>query len=217
MELIILIGVLIVLGFWGWRFLRRQGFQPAQKPVPQKESRGEELPLEYGQDKLVLLVRDPNTLFAYWEVSATTRESFHSQYGPRAWLNSQPVLKVHQLDSPQGKKVIWSTDIRMDDLTDNWYLQLNKPSSTFFADLGRLMPDGSFALLLRSNLVTTPSDRVSAVIDPLWPPLEGIWGYLGWPEGEEKEGSGDPLSSIVLVSSATFWQEQRARLEEGRK
>src|ERR1043166_5379697 len=38
-------------------------------PAPQRE-----LPLEYGDTKIVLLVRDPEWIFAYWEVNDATRQ-----------------------------------------------------------------------------------------------------------------------------------------------
>ena len=50
----------------------------AGEPMPPP---GPDLPSSYGQDRLILLARDPHTLFATWELSGGKREQVLAQSG----------------------------------------------------------------------------------------------------------------------------------------
>lgn len=149
--------------------------QPATKPdMPV-------IPWNYGKDRLTLMVRDPNWIFAYWEISATKQQEFDSNFGQDAWTNSRSVLRVYDITGVagfNGTNANNYTDISINDYVDSWHIDMERPNSTFCVDLGRLFPDGTFITLLRSNIVQTPSVAVSNLLDEEWMWIEGIYRTL---------------------------------------
>ncbi len=135
------------------------------------------LPKSYGVDRLVLLARDPNWLYAYWEITATRQEEFISSYGPSSWASTQPVLRVYDVTGIQfnGYNANSYTDIRVNDFADNWHIEVGAPDRSFCVDLGRMFPDGRFVTLLRSNVVTTPRASLSDRLDEEWMWIEGLY------------------------------------------
>lgn len=136
-----------------------------------------ELPRRYGEDRLVLLARDPHWLFAYWEVSATKQEEFQARYGPEAWRTSRPVLRLYDVTGIkfEGYNANSYVDIPISEEADNWYLEVGQPNRTFCVDLGRLLPTGEFVTLLRSNLAHTPRAALSELCDEEWMWIEGVY------------------------------------------
>lgn len=151
--------------------------EPKPEPVPLSEM---ELPKAYGIDRLILMVRDPHWLYAYWEISATKQEEFDSNFGVGAWNSSRPVLRVYEVAGEEfnGSNAISYTDIGIGEENDNWYINVGKPNRTFCVDLGRIFPDGRFVTLLRSNTVTTPRESLSECLDEEWMWIEGIYNAL---------------------------------------
>lgn len=152
------------------------------------------IPHNYGVDRLVLSVKDPNWLHAYWEISATKHEEFISQHGTEAWHSSRPVIRVYDIsDLKEEVTILYHSfkEVYIDPWADNWFIEVGQPDRTFFVELGRLLVDGNFISLLRSNLVTTPRASVSNRFDEEW-----MWiGELYQSIGRISYG----LSSEVLV------------------
>ncbi|RKO66993.1 DUF4912 domain-containing protein [Desulfofundulus salinus] len=149
-------------------------------PVPQVEQSPPpvpELPRRYGVDRLVLLVRDPYWLYAYWEITATRQEEFNATYGPRAWNTTRPVLRVYDVTGItfNGYNANSYMDINVQEGVDNWHIPVGQPNRSFCVDLGRMFPDGRFVTLLRSNVVTTPRSRLSECLDEEWMWIEGVY------------------------------------------
>ncbi|MDD4170321.1 MAG: DUF4912 domain-containing protein [Desulfotomaculaceae bacterium] len=152
----------------------------ALKP-PKNQSLEAELPHHYGMDRMILMVRDPHWLFAYWELTATKNEQFTNNYGPEAWSATHPVLRVYDITDVDfnGKNAIGYTDIHVSENIDNWYIQVGEPDRTFCIDLGRMFSDGRFITLLRSNTVTTPRASLSDRLDEEWMWIEGLYRSIG--------------------------------------
>ena len=111
------------------------------------------LPLNYNDNKIVLLVRDPYKLFAYWEISNDKNENFISEFGKEAWNNSKPVLKVTNVTHSK----VYFVDI--DAFASNWYLEVNQPNCYFTAEVGRLFRNDLFVAFASSNSVHTPFNK----------------------------------------------------------
>ncbi|SFQ97365.1 DUF4912 domain-containing protein [Desulfoscipio geothermicus] len=151
---------------------------PAFQPKPAVKPETPEIPWHYGMDRMVLMVRDPSWIFAYWEISATKQEEFARQYGPDAWNNSRSVLRVYDVTGIEhftGLNANNYMDISINDEVDSWHIDVSRPNSAFCVDLGRLFPDGTFITLLRSNIVQTPSVSISNLLDEEWMWIEGIY------------------------------------------
>jgi hypothetical protein len=126
----------------------------------------ENLPRYYGKDTLVLMPRDPYWLFAYWEISEPTRERIRNEWGEGDLAAAEPVLRVYRY--LWGKEEIESSyDIPLPDGTDSWHLQVGVADRLYHVELG-WKRHGQFFAVLRSNIVRTPRDAVSDIIDENW-------------------------------------------------
>lgn len=181
LSLLWLLTLMVALGILGgylwYRFLRR--WRVPAKPLPAASAAEAEyrLPTSYGQDEIVLMVKDPHWLYAYWDLAPTTASAFEQSFGLNSWNYSQPVLRLYDLTGNPNLNFEQAPyqDIAISDTANNWYIFVGQPRHVFGIDLGRLLPQGQFVRLIRSNVVTTPSDSVSSEIDPNWPPLGAIW------------------------------------------
>lgn len=146
-----------------------------QEPIP-------EPPCNYGNDRLVLMVKDPNWLYAYWEISPAKKEDFCKQYGSLAWLSAPLLLRVFDITGIDfnGENACSYLDIQIMEETGNWYINIGQPNRNFILDLGKRLPDGRFITLLRSNMVMTPRSCMSDQMDDEeWMWIEGIDYYIG--------------------------------------
>lgn len=133
-------------------------------PVVQKfeSARPFELPQGYGDNKIVLLVRDPYWIYSYWEMSLSRIAEIKREIGPDVFSSSREFLRVYNVDN-------WDAfDIEVTGSAKNWYINVPQCNASYCADIGFKTPDGRFIAAARSNTVTTPLDRMSDVIDEQW-------------------------------------------------
>ncbi len=152
---------------------------PANQPTVAERG---ELPLAYGQDRIVLMTRDPFVVHAYWETSQERLEREKAWFG---W-GSKLSVRIYDITGVQfdGRNAIGYYDQEVLEQTGTWYFDLGRPSHSFCADLGLLSPEGKFLTLVRSNYVNMPRAGVSDVIDEEWMLAdEEFWKLYGYPEG----------------------------------
>lgn len=126
---------------------------PKLEALPAYEFLGT-LPESYGTKKLFLVARDPHILFAYWDL---TREQY--QDATRGAHDGKVFLEVYALGEGRVQQIhVW-------DSHKNWYLQVNRPDTSFVAQLGYYRHDGGFEVLARSSEVRTPRDTLSPHTD----------------------------------------------------
>jgi uncharacterized protein len=127
-----------------------------------------ELPQGYGKDRIVAMVRDPYWVHAYWEVTRQAVQRAEAALG-QEWYGSRPILRVLDVTSNDMSNSVESivTDITIHGGVNNWYLNVANPRS-YRIDIGYLSKSGTFYVLARSNVVTTPRAGVSDVIDENW-------------------------------------------------
>lgn len=134
-------------------------------PVVQKfeEERKEfELPSGYGDNKIVLMVRDPYWIYAYWEVNQKRIGEIKRELGEEIFSKSKECLRVYNVDN-------WdSFDIEATGGAKSWHIKVSTANASYCADVGFKTEDGRFIAAAHSNTVTTPSDRPSKVIDEEW-------------------------------------------------
>lgn len=124
----------------------------------------EKLPPLYGADRLVLLTRDPYWLFAYWEVTPTTRKQLEME-GQRAWEHLNLALRVTRYDTDKEEGCF---HIGINHTTVDWCIEAGVPDRYYKVELGGQIPGRGFVPLLCSNIVKTPRDQISDVIDENW-------------------------------------------------
>ncbi len=124
------------------------------------------LPERYGDDYLVLMTRDPYCLFAYWEISLSTLKRLPPDGGEITGFPFE--MRVFKHYPRQEGEIESFFDLQLTPGSVSWYITVTEPGCSYHAELGRLLPDGSFMTLLHSNIVQTPRDSVSNVIDENW-------------------------------------------------
>ncbi len=132
-----------------------------------------DLPAGYGKDRIVVMVRDPYWLHAYWELTRHAIQRAEAALG-QEWHTAKPILRlldVTSRDTTSAAETI-VRDIDIHGGCNNWYLEVGNPPRSFRVDIGYLSRSGRFYVLARSNVVTTPRAGVSDVIDENWADLD---------------------------------------------
>jgi hypothetical protein len=126
-------------------------------------------PNGFTRDRLVVMVRDPYWLHAYWELTRHGVERAQAAMGEQ-WHSARPVLRLMEVSSSgttnTTEMVLRSIEIHGG--VNNWYVDVNDPPRSYRLDIGYLAPSGKFFLLARSNIVTTPKAGASDSIDENW-------------------------------------------------
>lgn len=138
------------------------------------------LPASYGTDRIVLMVKDPWWLFAYWEIQPQTERAARRQLLPHEVAGLQTILRVYDVSRLRSgaKPTHPAFDIPLSGLATNWYLPVNPPHHSWMVDIGILTTNGRFIMLARSNRVQTPRGGPSDVIDPAWAVTEAQFRKL---------------------------------------
>jgi hypothetical protein len=131
------------------------------------------LPTGYGKDRIVVMVRDPYWLHAYWELTHHAIQRAEAALG-QDWHGSKPILRVFDVSSQDTTSTSESIvrDIEIHGGCNNWYIEVSNPPRSFRVDIGYLSRRGQFFVLARSNIVNTPRAGVSDVIDENWSDLD---------------------------------------------
>lgn len=127
------------------------------------ESPYSEIPREYGENRIVLLVRDPEWVYAYWEVTPDALGDANRRAGdPEARLT----LRVYDVTEAKDLTSFW--DIELYQRIGNWYIEVGRPERTYLVDIGMKSRAGTFATIARSNTGQTPPNAPSPRFDEEW-------------------------------------------------
>ncbi len=130
-----------------------------------------DLPVSYGDTKIVLLPRDPWWCFTYWEIGEQTKQEIKNLYGEnvRTILRVYDVTNVENFDGKNANKYF---DIAINLQTNNWYINLPETNRSWCVDLGIITAEGKFVTVVRSNTVIMPRFGVSPLTDSQWAVLQ---------------------------------------------
>ena len=157
-------------------------------------------PQTHGEDLVVLMVRDPYWLFAYWEFSPDLNDNLIARLGEETLRNSRLVLRVYDVTGTDADNPVGYHDIDVAPGARDWYINVTHVESEYCIDIGLILPDGSFVVIARSNRVSLPPIGPSAEVDEQWVTLESLgeiysldergptsgsggWGSGGWGQG----------------------------------
>jgi hypothetical protein len=130
--------------------IRAAKFLPRELPKRLFEEERFLFPESYGQNRIRLLVRDPEWIFAYWDVKPQALQELAKSLGERALALSRLTLRV--VDPVSGG----SSDILLPAGARWWYVKTDAARRTYRAELGVTLPSGQFRKLAESNTVVTP-------------------------------------------------------------
>lgn len=121
------------------------------------------------RDRLVVMVRDPFWLHAYWELTRHGVERAEAALG-QDWHTARPVLRLLDVSSAgttsSAERVIRHIDVHGG--VNNWYIDVQDPPQTYRVDIGYLATNGRYFVLARSNVVSTPRAGASDELDNNW-------------------------------------------------
>jgi hypothetical protein len=117
------------------------------------------------RDRLVVMVRDPYWLHAYWELSLQSIQRAQAALGQH-WHAAQPVLRLFQVSEEGVARLVRTIDIHGG--VSNWYIDVQDPPEQFQLDIGYLATGHRFHSLARSNMVSTPQPGITDALDENW-------------------------------------------------
>lgn len=113
-------------------------------------------PESYGQSRVRLLVKDPEWLFAHWDVDPQSLARVRQELGERASALSRLTLRVTDPHNGGESRILLPEGAR------SWYVRADGAERSYQAQLGLTLPSGEFRSLAESNTVRTPRSGPSA-------------------------------------------------------
>ncbi|HEY3319196.1 MAG TPA: DUF4912 domain-containing protein [Planctomycetota bacterium] len=126
----------------------------------------------YGLDRLVAMVRDPEWVFLYWELNGCALRQLTSVHAADAKRGLRWVLRVSSLCDMSSYMV--DVDVG----AGNWYLKV-APAACLRVELGFTDMQDQFLSLVKSDEVRMPKATVSASLEERW---------MSLPDGEDYSG-----------------------------
>ncbi len=120
-----------------------------------------DLPQGYGESRIVLLPRDPQWAYAYWDVPNEHRQELRQQGGQQLALRVYDTTGI-DLNSRKAHNV---QEYLCDELAREWYLPIPVSDREYVIDIGYRCPDGRWLVLARSAPVTIPPAYPSDWVD----------------------------------------------------
>ena len=156
-----------------------------------------EIPEAYNENYLVLMVRDPYCLFAYWELTGEQRNLVAGEFGC-GWGEVPLLLRLYDVTGINfdGRNAHKFRDLSVHALANNFYLQEIEANRSYCVDLGVITPDGRFVTLLRSNIIATPRDTLAD---------GSVWEMADLLDREVRK----PVEEIKTISSDVYYYDER--------
>jgi len=146
------------------------------------------------KDRLIVMVRDPYWLHAYWELSRKSVERAKVALGQH-WHGARPILRVYEVlrDGTTTSTRQPLRDVEIHGGVHNWYIDVQHPPKHYQLDIGYLSPAGRFYCLARSNVVSTPPASAGDAFDKNWADVAKDFDRVFALSGgySEPEASGD--------------------------
>lgn len=116
------------------------------------------IPHAYGDNKIILMIRDPWTLFSYWETRKDVEDNLRNEIKQKGLTVSKSILRVYDItDSSEEEPLEAAFDYELKDLANSWYIHTQRTGRRWIVDIGLLCTTGEFFRLARSNAVSAPS------------------------------------------------------------
>ena len=147
-----------------------------------REKKQFRFPGGYGDNKIVILIRDPWWIFAYWEIRHEKEEDVVKKIKNDGDDPVKSILRIYDVTDINfnGKNAHSHFDIELKGLANSWYINVGSPDRSWVVDIGIVTKKGSFYLLARSNIVRTPRYGMSEKLDAEWMmPEDEYWKMFG--------------------------------------
>ena len=158
--------------------------------IPDEVDIVRELPDRYKETKLVLMMRDPEWCFFYWDISDEDI-NYHSLKGKRI---SVRIFHVFGYDINNGEI---HKEIEVNYIYGDRYVNLAMPHAYFIGELGYYDENNRFIVLARSNMIYAPRDSMSNVYDEEWMVNEEIIKLLKSPKALRESLSSATIFELI--------------------
>ncbi|WP_295156955.1 DUF4912 domain-containing protein [uncultured Brachyspira sp.] len=183
--------------------------EEVKKPeyIPDEVDIVRELPDRYNETKLVLMMRDPEWCFFYWDISDDDI-NYHSLKGKRI---SVRIFHVFGYDITNGEI---HKEIEVNYIYGDRYINLAMPHAYFIGELGYYDENNRFIVLARSNMIYAPRDSMSNVYDEEWMVNEEIIKLLKSPKALRESLSSATIFELIdlrrhhLASSSSLFMKK---------
>jgi hypothetical protein len=120
-----------------------------------------DLPGGYGESRVVLMPRDPQWAYTYWDIPNDHKEELRRQGGQQLALRLYDVTDISlEYQSPHSIQ-----EYPADELAREWYLPMPVSDRDYVVDIGYRCADGRWLILARSAPVHVPPVYPSDWID----------------------------------------------------
>jgi hypothetical protein len=130
--------------------IRSAKYTPRDLPPRLFEEERFLFPETYGLNRVRLLVRDPEWLFAYWDVSPAAMKDLAKSLGERTLAVSRLTLRITDPVSGGSSDILLPAGARW------WYVRADSTPRSYKAELGLTLPSGEYRRISESNTVVTP-------------------------------------------------------------
>jgi hypothetical protein len=137
--------------------IREAKYLPRELPKRLFEEERFVFPETYGVNRIRLLVRDPEWIFAYWDVNLEAMKDLARNVGERSLALSRLTLRIVDPVSGAVRDILLPPGARW------WYVRTDAARRKYRAELGITLPSGEYRRLAGSNTVVTPRVGPSAV------------------------------------------------------
>jgi hypothetical protein len=131
---------------------------------------------------MVLMPRDPEWLYVYWDVPASRLVDVAAELGADV-ADLRLALRVYDVTDAvanaaepplDAENRISETDVTPND--DHWYIKGGRPEAAYCVEYVALGPNGRAAMVVLSNVASTPTDRVAPQTSERWiqPGVSGL-------------------------------------------
>ena len=149
-------------------------FVPSTEPIPAEALASvdeglPDLPSGYGESRIVLMPRDPQWAYAYWDIPNNHKAELRRQGGARLALRFYDVTDIEVgYQAPHSLQ-----QYECDEMAREWYLPIPVSDRDYAIEIGYLCNDGRWLLLARSAPVHIP---------PVYPSdwIEDHFTTVGW-------------------------------------
>jgi len=156
-----------------------------------------DLPGGYGKSKIVMMPRDPQWSYIYWDVPHEDKENLRRQGGQQLALRLYDITNLNlETETPHSIQ-----EYLVDELAREWYVPIPFSDRDYLCEIGYRCGDGSWLVLARSASVHTP---------PVYPSdwIEDHFIELNWEEKLEQ------LPEVELTPPETTSSAQRQQQEQ---
>jgi len=134
-----------------------------------------EFPSTYNLTQIILMVKDPYWIYAYWDIAQSAIDSARSLMSNEEFRSATVVLRMYEVSliDFNGHNANYTFDIDVGFHANNWYVNLWNDHCSFIADLGLRAANGKFVRLARSNCVQTPRQGYAPRSEQIWMKVDG--------------------------------------------